>query len=158
MEAIELSTNRLEGTVPAWIGNLPALYQLSLHQNSFTDIDIPEINSLAVLKQVLLGTNQLTSWPRMLRFLPQVVYLQLSNNNISEPIPRWMEHAGFIEYFDISNNRVPGNISISPYPGDATYRSFFAPTTFLASNNRLQFPVDEAFRALQSFKNLNFVL
>lgn len=82
-EELNLSNNKLTGSLPSQIGNLKKLKILDLSNNNFTGVpaEIGHINSLEVLN---LSNNNLTGLPNELGELSNLKLLDLSGNNYSE--------------------------------------------------------------------------
>ena len=79
---LELEEFGLTGAVPAEIGRLSALRQLSLGVNQLTSVPA-EIGQLTALERLILSRNQLTSLPAEIWQLTSLVSLDLSDNQLT---------------------------------------------------------------------------
>jgi len=83
---ITLRGNKLEGEVPANLGNLKNLETLVLSRNKLTDV------------HEYVGN------------LPKLTTLDLSNNKLSGKIPPWIKNLRKLKKLDLSNNQFTGGI------------------------------------------------
>ena len=79
---LELEEFGLTGAVPAEIGRLSALRQLSLGVNQLTSVPA-EIGHITTLERLILSRNQLTSLPAEIWQLTSLVSLDLSDNQLT---------------------------------------------------------------------------
>ncbi|KAJ9128927.1 hypothetical protein P3X46_034322 [Hevea brasiliensis] len=118
LDTLDLSSNKLEGPIPQWVFNISRLNVLSLSSNQFSGtIKLDWIQKLHKLAALDLSYNNLTvdanvtlsSFPQMttiklascnlrvfpdLRNLSNLVYLDLSDNQINGEVPRWIGEVG----------------------------------------------------------------
>ncbi|EAZ28071.1 hypothetical protein OsJ_12035 [Oryza sativa Japonica Group] len=173
LENLFLNNTNFTGTVPPQILNLTRLQTLLLHSNNFAGtVDLTSFSKLKNLTFLNLSNNKLlvvegknssslvsfpklqllslascsmTTFPNILRDLPDITSLDLSNNQIQGAIPQWawktwkglqfivlnISHNNFtslgsdpflplyVEYFDLSFNSIEGPIPI-PQEGSST--------------------------------------
>jgi hypothetical protein len=83
-----LTSNRLNGTIPFKLGNLPNLHWLYLDQNYLTGSIPAELGSLTNLQYLYLDNNQLTGpIPTGLGNLTKLVLLYLKGNHLTGEFP-----------------------------------------------------------------------
>ena len=86
--ALNLSSNKLTGTIPAGIAGLENLRALSLHDNELTGPIPPELGNLTELTDLSLYDNELTGpIPRQLGKLMHLRFLSLTSNKLTGTIP-----------------------------------------------------------------------
>lgn len=83
LEELNVSNNRLSGSLPSQIGNLQDLKVLNASNNNFTGVPA-EIGHLPKLEILDLSNNQLTGLPNELGNLKNIKTINLSGNNYSE--------------------------------------------------------------------------
>ncbi|XP_031256035.1 receptor-like protein 7, partial [Pistacia vera] len=133
LQFIDLSNNRLHGSLPSSIFEFVNLTHLSLSSNNFSGaLDLSMFAKLKNLKMLDLSHNRrllstksevpspyfpqvqylslsscdLTEFPDSLRNLDQLVLLDLSDNKIHGQIPNWMFHVGEVtlNFLNLSYN------------------------------------------------------
>ncbi|ONI22451.1 hypothetical protein PRUPE_2G130100, partial [Prunus persica] len=87
LAAIDISSNKFEGTIPEFIGNLKELHSLNISSN------------------ILNG-----SIPSSLGNLRNLESLDLSHNKLSGQIPQQLTRLTFLENIDVSHNNLTGPI------------------------------------------------
>ncbi|KAL1555657.1 receptor-like protein EIX1 [Salvia divinorum] len=88
LKLIDLSSNRLIGSIPKSFSNMSYLNSLNLSRNSLTGHIIPDIGKMKMLDSLDLSHNQLSgSIPTSLTEIQMLPILDLSNNNLSGKIP-----------------------------------------------------------------------
>ncbi|KAF8021531.1 hypothetical protein BT93_G1852 [Corymbia citriodora subsp. variegata] len=105
---LELSDNNVTGEIPAEIGNLTNLWQLELYNNSLTGKLPVGLRNLTKLKNFDASQNYLEGDLSELRFLRNLVSLQLFMNNFSGQVP--IEFGEFEQLVNLSlyTNRLSG--------------------------------------------------
>lgn len=83
LEELDLSHNRLTGSLPAEIRLLARLRRLDVSDNVMTGVPA-EIGQLSELRSLDLSNNRLTGLPRELAYLKNLEMLDLSGNDVSE--------------------------------------------------------------------------
>ena len=83
-----LGNNAIDGAVPDWVGNLPAVQFVDLSFNAFTGTIPSSYSNLSVsAKELRLGGNALTG-----------------------TLPQWLEHFGVLQFLDVSDNAFTGTL------------------------------------------------
>ncbi|KAF8412612.1 hypothetical protein HHK36_000581 [Tetracentron sinense] len=104
---LNLSNNRLSGSLPSSIGNFSGLQILLLNGNQFTG-DIP--SELGQLKQVLkldMSRNNFSGEiPPEIGNCHLLTYLDFSQNQLSGPIPVQISQVHVLNYLNISRNHL----------------------------------------------------
>ena len=111
--SLVLSGSSLSGSIPAALGDLPALQQLDLSSNSLSGSIPAELGGLAFLAQLNLSSNSLSgSIPADLGDLPVLAQLNLSGNALSGSIPGELGDLSFwtLSQLDLSGNDLTGSI------------------------------------------------
>ncbi|KAK4594708.1 hypothetical protein RGQ29_018418 [Quercus rubra] len=135
LEYLSLSGNLLNGTIPSWVYTIPSLGYLHLDHNQFTghigefqhnslvslnvscnnftgNVESEIFSKLKRLQSLDMSNNphlSLHSFTSATNILSKIHSLQLSSSNITE-IPQFLRTAENIEYLDLSNNHIKGNI------------------------------------------------
>ena len=108
---LDLSENKLNGTIPAALGNLTYLEALDLSKNQLKGNIPPELGNLANLEALILYGNQLSgSIPTELDSLSKLQILALSGNNLRGPIPPELGHLANLRWLVLSDNGLTGSI------------------------------------------------
>ncbi|KAK4541615.1 hypothetical protein RGQ29_033233 [Quercus rubra] len=108
LEHLILSGNLLNGTIPSWVYTIPSLRHLRLDHNQFTGhIGEFQHNSLVSLS---VSFNNFSG--NFLRTAENIEFLDLSNNHIKGNIPSWVMEVGkdSLFYFSVSRNNLTGHI------------------------------------------------
>jgi Leucine-rich repeat (LRR) protein len=135
LHRLDLSSNKLSGHVPLWIGELTMLTSLVLnvnkldgviHEGHLSGLDMLDKlrlsdNSIAItvnptwvptfsLIFIELGSCQLgPKFPTWLRWQTHVVSLDISNTSINDMVPGWFWiAASSVAYLNIRNNQITG--------------------------------------------------
>jgi len=116
--ALNLSGNRLSGTIPPSLGNLSNLTRLHLGWGPETQTgnklsgSIPaELGNLSNLTELILHANQLSgSIPTELGNLSKLTVLALQTNQLSGSIPTELGNLSKLQFLYLSNNQLSGSI------------------------------------------------
>ena len=112
LENLSLGNNELTGPIPTELASLANLESLSLGNNELTGPIPKELGSLANLRSVYLSGNALTgSIPAELGNLVNLEWLYLTWNKLEGPIPQGFLQLDKLQFFYIGRNEglcVPG--------------------------------------------------
>ena len=111
LERLELSDNRLTGSIPAAWGPLARLRWLDLRENKLAGGVPAELGQLGNLQQLWLADNQLTgAIPVELGNLAQLQDLAIGNNSLSGTIPSALGQLRNLEVLGLGDNDLSGTI------------------------------------------------
>ncbi|XP_050264299.1 receptor-like protein kinase 7 [Quercus robur] len=111
LTSMELSDNNMTGKIPAEIGNLVNLWRLEIYNNSFNGKLPVGLRNLAKLQQFDASRNYLEGDLSELKFLTNMVSLQLFENSLSGQVP-----AEFGEFKSLVNLSLYRNSFTGPLP------------------------------------------
>ncbi|KAK7401432.1 hypothetical protein VNO78_12915 [Psophocarpus tetragonolobus] len=109
LDFLQLSLNQFNGTIQLDIfWRLPNLLSLGLSHNNLsvdaTFNDDPNLSSYINKRRLLLASCKLKEFPTFLRDQSQLISLDLSNNQIQGIIPNWIWIFDFMLHLNLSNN------------------------------------------------------
>ena len=108
---LSLNFNQLSGSIPAEIGNLSQLTWLNLSDNQLSGTIPAEIGNLSQLQSLWLNSNQLSGTiPTEIGNLSQLDELALSNNQLSGTIPTEIGNLSQLNQLYLSFNQLSGTI------------------------------------------------
>ena len=108
---IKLENNNLVGTIPATLGNLTSLWQLSLSFNQLSGEIPSSFGNLSNLASLSLFSNQLTgSIPGSLANLPNLISITLSFNQLTGEIPASLGSLTKLISLSLNDNKLIGEI------------------------------------------------
>ncbi|KAL8095809.1 hypothetical protein AgCh_036976 [Apium graveolens] len=111
LKSIDLSSNKLVGSIPGEFASLKELISLNLSRNSLTGSIMQKIGQLNMLESLDLSQNQLSGLiPKGFVGLNYLSVLDLSYNNLSGKIPSSTQ----LQSFDASN--YAGNVELCGLP------------------------------------------
>ncbi|MGC1375721.1 MAG: hypothetical protein WA821_05850 [Anaerolineales bacterium] len=103
--------NKLTGSIPTSLGNLPQLTNLALSGNQLSGPIPTELSSLTNLTNLALGDNLLSgSIPMELGSLTNLTNLTLGNNYLTGTIPAELGYLTNLYRLDLSGNQLTGSI------------------------------------------------
>jgi Leucine-rich repeat (LRR) protein len=109
--SIILFSNRLVGTIPAEIGNLPELVQLYLVNNQLSGTIPPEIGNLTNLERLRIETSNLTgSIPSEIGNAVSLQILYLAQNQLTGEIPREIGNLVNLSELSLYSNQLSGDL------------------------------------------------
>lgn len=119
VEAIQLSSNSLSGTLPNETSQFLRLTSLKVSNNSLEGILPPVLGTFPELKEIDLSLNRLSGFLLPSLFAStKLTTLNLSNNNFSGPIPLQLPNSPLVSSkkfslmsLDLSNNNLNGILS-----------------------------------------------
>ena len=108
---LNLSSNQLTGPIPAELGNLSSLTELSLYNNRLTGPIPAELGDLSSLTALRLFSNQLTGpIPATLGNLSSLRALWLDSNQLTGSIPATLGNLPSLTALSLASNRLTGPI------------------------------------------------
>ena len=111
---IDLSNNKLSGSIPTSLSNLTQLQNLYLHVNQLSGSIPASLGNLAQLQNLFLHDNQLTgSIPASLGNLTQLQFLHLGRNPLSGGIPESLTNLTRLQTLWLYDNQLSGSIPAS---------------------------------------------
>ncbi|CAL5393894.1 unnamed protein product [Camellia sinensis] len=133
--AIDLSSNKFEGEIPEFIGNLKGLQVLNLSNNDLSSRIPSCLGNLTNLESLDLSQNKLSGEiPQQLALLTFLEFLNVSNNNLTGPIPHGMQLNTF------ENNSYEGNLGLCGDPLSRKCGKPKAPPLNFEEENDSMFP------------------
>ena len=110
VNALDLSSNNLRGTLPTDTGTLTNLITLDLSDNSLSGT-IPDLSALTQLQNLYLGDNQLSgAIPDWLGSLTGLQDLSLRDNRLTGPIPEELGDLNQLDLLYLDDNQLSGAI------------------------------------------------
>ena len=114
LRELHLYANDLSGGIPPEIGNLTQLTDLVLLFNDLSGSVPPEIGNLALLNHLVLSDNELSgNIPPEIGKMPELLLLWLHNNQFTGSIPPQLGNLTKLYGLELHNNQLSG-----PIPGE----------------------------------------
>ncbi|XP_011040214.1 PREDICTED: probable LRR receptor-like serine/threonine-protein kinase At1g53440 isoform X2 [Populus euphratica] len=111
LKAIDLSKNKLHGSIPLTLWNLSSLTRLDLSTNFLSGSIPPSLGNLSSLEYLRLSRNFLTgSIPLSMRNLTKLRHLSLSSNMLSGQIPKELGDLSNLRYMYLDFNELTGQL------------------------------------------------
>ena len=109
--AISLKENGLKGQLPAALGDLSELTNLTLTKNELSGPILDSLSRLSRLQRLDLGRNRLTGpLPSWLGNLSELTNLTLYNNDLRGPIPDSLSRLSRLWWLDVGGNELTGPV------------------------------------------------
>ena len=146
---LQLERQGLTGSLPAALGDLDGLTQLSLLDNTLTGEIPSELGSLSELNWLALSSNQLSGViPSELGALVKLDYLHLQSNSLTGPIPPEIGRLVKLIELRLSSNQLNG--PIPPELGDLS-----ALENLVIGNNQYESPLPATLTNLTGLTTLD---
>lgn len=111
LKELDLSDNKITGSIPAEVGNLTTLTNLNLSDNNISGTIPSSVGNLTNLTNLDLGENSISgSIPPEIGNLKELKSLNLGSNNLSGNIPKEVGNLSMLETLDISSNALTGGL------------------------------------------------
>ena len=111
LQILWLQRNQLSGNIPAELGNLTSLIELSLRTNELTGSIPAQLGNLTRLQGLWLQQNQLNgNIPAELGNLASLQELSLRTNHLTETIPVELGNLASLQTLNLDSNELSGNI------------------------------------------------
>ncbi|CAH9081684.1 unnamed protein product [Cuscuta epithymum] len=108
---LNLSNNKLSGSLPLSLSNFTSLQILLLSGNEFSGPIPPSVGELRQALKIDLSGNSLSGEiPIGIGNCVHLTYLDFSQNNLSGPIPARISNIRILNYLNLSRNHLTGNI------------------------------------------------
>ncbi|KAL5553030.1 hypothetical protein UlMin_040431 [Ulmus minor] len=149
---INLSGNRITGSLPPSLSNCSSLQTIDFSYNSLKG-DIPKtFGELSGLQSMDLSHNQITGWipSEFGNACNSLIELKLSYNNLSGLIPASFSSCSWLQTLDLSNNNISG-----PLP-DSLFLNLGSLDTLLLSNNIISGPFPASLSSCKKIKVIDF--
>ncbi|KAI3856434.1 hypothetical protein MKW98_008886 [Papaver atlanticum] len=128
LKILQLSGNRFSGKIPSELGNLKHLLKLDMSKNKLSDELPPEIGDCLLLSYIDLSQNQLSGpIPLQIAQIQVLNYLNISWNQLNQSIPKEIGSIKSLTSADFSHNDLSGLI---PETGQFAY---FNSTSFVGN-------------------------
>ncbi|XP_047949704.1 receptor-like protein EIX1 [Salvia hispanica] len=110
LNALDISSNQLEGEVPECWEKMPNLYSLNLANNNFSG-EIPgSLGELDLLALQLHGNNLSGELPYNLRLCQNLSIIDVGGNKLTGEIPTWIGQLYNMQFLNFRGNNLHGSI------------------------------------------------
>ncbi|RAL49518.1 hypothetical protein DM860_012951 [Cuscuta australis] len=107
---LNLSNNKISGSLPVSLSNFTSLQILLLGQNNFSGPIPASVGELRQALKIDLSGNSLSGEiPGEIGNCVHLTYLDLSQNNLSGPIPTQISEIRILNYLNLSRNHLTGD-------------------------------------------------
>ncbi|XP_057764082.1 calmodulin-binding receptor kinase CaMRLK [Salvia miltiorrhiza] len=152
LRALDLSANRLTGSVPPSLWLLPNLAEINLSNNRLggaAGLPKPASLSSSPLRKIDLSFNRFRNFTYLSNF-PNLTSLNLSGNDFRVALPLWFTNLTNLQSLDISGCNISGNLS--PISGLKSLKHLDISINRFTGN----FPADIPSLVNLSFFNISF--
>lgn len=113
LRSLDLSDNKLNGTPPKSFGELTKLEKMDISHNLFQG-EVSEVHfaNLKNLRNFSAAGNQLNLRVSPDWIPPQLVFIDLRSWNVGPQFPKWVRPLEHLSYLDISNSSISSTIPI----------------------------------------------
>ncbi|XP_011020398.1 PREDICTED: receptor-like protein 12 [Populus euphratica] len=113
LRSLHLSDNKLNGTLPKSFGELTKLEEMDISHNSFQG-EVSEVHfaNLKKLRNFSAAGNQLNLRVSPDWIPPQLVFIDLRSWNVGPQFPKWVRPLEHLSYLDIFNSSISSTIPI----------------------------------------------
>uniref|UniRef100_A0A0D9XTB5 Receptor kinase-like protein Xa21 n=1 Tax=Leersia perrieri TaxID=77586 RepID=A0A0D9XTB5_9ORYZ len=110
-DGLDISNNKLEGSIPQQIGNLKNLIMFDASSNKLSGQIPSSLGDCQFLQNIYLKNNMLSgSLPSLMSQLKGLKTLDLSSNNLSGQIPTFLSNLTMLSYLNLSFNDFVGEV------------------------------------------------
>ncbi|KAG6781641.1 hypothetical protein POTOM_014552 [Populus tomentosa] len=113
LRSLDLSDNKFNGTLPKSLGELTKLEEMDISHNSLQG-EVSEVHfaNLKNLRNFSAAGNQLNLRVSPDWIPPQLVFIDLRSWNVGPQFPKWVRPLEHLSYLDISNSSISSAIPI----------------------------------------------
>ncbi|XP_038688239.1 probable leucine-rich repeat receptor-like serine/threonine-protein kinase At3g14840 isoform X2 [Tripterygium wilfordii] len=114
LQFLSVTSNRLSGPIPDYLGEITTLVYLSIESNLFSGNVPPKLGKLVNLANLILSANYLTGeLPSALTDLSKLTELRISSNNLTGRMPDFFQSWKQLQKLEIQSSGLEGPISSS---------------------------------------------
>jgi Leucine-rich repeat (LRR) protein len=151
VDMLNLSANKLTGSILKEISTLTSLKLLNIHDNELTGTIPKDISTLTRLFDLSLYNNKLNgSIPKELSALVSLTLMELWDNQITGSIPKEFSDLASLSLMELSNNKITGSI-----PKELS--ALTSLTSMVLSNNKITGLIPKDLSALTSLEMLQLL-
>ncbi|KAE8725812.1 Leucine-rich repeat receptor-like tyrosine-protein kinase PXC3 [Hibiscus syriacus] len=148
-QEFQISSNRLNGSVPHWVGHLTNLRVFTAYENHIVGRIPDKLGSVSQLELLNLHSNQLDGpIPKSIFAMGKLQVLVLTQNGLTGELPREIGDCGGLSSVRIGNNKLVGTIPKTIGNGGSL-------TYFEADNNNLSGEIVSEFASCTNLTLLN---
>jgi hypothetical protein len=148
LNSLSLANNKLNGTLPDTFNSLREFYELDLQFNELTGTLPQSLTTLKFLKTLKLNSNHFEGDIPPLSSLISLEVLSLDNNKLTGTIPRALGLLSMLSELALDNNRLSGTIP-------ASFNDLKNVKTLTLQNNNLGGTVPTSLDSLRNLRRLN---
>ncbi|KAF5752795.1 leucine-rich repeat receptor-like serine/threonine-protein kinase [Tripterygium wilfordii] len=114
LEFMSVTSNRLSGSIPDYLGEITTLVYMSIESNFFYGKVPPKLGKLVNLANLILSANYLTGeLPSTLKDLSNLTELRISSNKFTGRMPDFFQSWKQLQKLEIQSSGLEGPISSS---------------------------------------------